>query len=117
MAKKCRLSRWTTAYQSEGAGSEPWLGPNLTDRLQDLREQGQSTFLVAPIGFVMDHLETLYDLDLKAQEKAKEMGIALSRTQMPNDDPLLVAMLADLVADKFKSKLGKKDAASSPDDS
>ncbi len=102
LAKKCRLSRWTTAYQSEGAGSEPWLGPNLTDRLQELREQGQDTFLAVPIVFLMDHLEILYDLDLKAQEEAKEMGIALWRTEMPNDDPLLVAMLAELVEDKFK---------------
>ena len=102
LAKRCGLSQWSTAYQSEGAGSEPWLGPTLTDRLQELREVGQDIFLVAPIGFVMDHLEILYDLDLKAQEKAKEMGIALSRTQMPNDDPLLVAMLEDLVANKFK---------------
>jgi ferrochelatase len=64
----------------------------------------------------MDHLEILYDLDLKAQEKAKEMGIVLWRTEMPNDDPLLVDMLAELVGDKFKSKLGKENAASSPDD-
>ena len=102
VAKMCRLSRWTTAYQSEGAGSEPWLGPNLTDRLQELQEQGQESFLVAPIGFLMDHLEILYDLDLKAQEKAKEMGVVLSRTEMPNDDPLLVAMLAELVENRVK---------------
>jgi len=101
LAKKCRLSRWTTAYQSEGASSEPWLGPNLTDLLHELREQGQDIFLVAPIGFLMDHLEILYDLDMKAQEEAKEMGIVLWRTEMPNDDPLLVTMLADLVGDKF----------------
>lgn len=101
VAKMCRLSRWSTAYQSEGAGNEPWLGPNLTDRLQELQEQGQKSFLVAPIGFLMDHLEILYDLDLKAQEKAKEMGIVLWRTEMPNDDPLLVDMLAELVGDKF----------------
>ncbi len=105
VAKKCRLSQWTTAYQSEGAGSEPWLGPNLTDRLQELREQGQDIFLVAPIGFLMDHLEILCDLDLRAQEKAKEMGIALSRTQMPNDDPLLVTMLAELVEKRVQEIL------------
>ena len=101
LAKKCRLSQWTTAYQSEGAGSQPWLGPNLTDVLQELRDQGQDTFLAVPIGFVMDHLEILYDLDMKAQEDAKEMGILLWRTEMPNDDPLLVAMLAELVEDKW----------------
>lgn len=116
VAKMCRLSRWSTAYQSEGAGNEPWLGPNLTDRLQELQEQGQKSFLVAPIGFLMDHLEILYDLDLKAQEKAKEMGIVLWRTEMPNDDPLLVDMLAELVGDKFNEP-EKEDAASSPTDS
>ena len=101
LAKEGRLSEWTTAYQSEGAGSQPWLGPNLTDVLQELRDQGQDTFLAVPIGFVMDHLEILYDLDMKAQEDAKEMGILLWRTEMPNDDPLLVAMLAELVEDKW----------------
>ncbi len=49
----------------------------------------------------MDHLEILYDIDVKAQEEAKEMGIVLWRTEMPNDDPLLVAMLAELVEDKW----------------
>ena len=57
---------------------------------------------MAPIGFLMDHLEILYDLDLKAQETAKEMGVVLSRTEMPNDDPLLVAMLAELVENRVK---------------
>ena len=54
----------------------------------------------------MDHLEILYDLDMKAQEEAKEMGIVLWRTEMPNDDPLLVAMLADLVEEKIKEHKG-----------
>ncbi len=116
LAKKCHLSLWTTAYQSEGAGSEPWLGPNLTDLLHELRDQGQETFLAVPIGFLMDHLEILYDLDVKAQEEAKEMGIVLWRTEMPNDDPLLVTMLADLVGDKINEP-EKEDAASSPNDS
>jgi len=106
LAKKCRLSRWTTAYQSEGGGSQPWLGPNLTDLLHELRDEGQDTFLAVPIGFLMDHLEILYDLDLKAQEEAKEMGIVLWRTEMPNDDPLLVAMLADLVENRVKEHKG-----------
>ncbi len=107
LAKKCRLSQWTIAYQSDGGGSEPWLGPNLQDVLRDLRAEGKETCLLAPIGFLMDHLEILYDLDVKAQEQAKEIGIKLSRTQMPNDDPLLVKMLSDLVADKFKNELAK----------
>jgi len=70
--------------------------------IHELRDQGEDTFLAVPIGFLMDHLEILYDLDLKAQEEAKEMGIVLSRTEMPNDDPLLVAMLADVVENGVK---------------
>ncbi len=104
LAKKCHLSQWTTAYQSEGGGSQAWLGPNLIDLLHELRDQGQDTFLAVPIGFLMDHLEILYDLDLKAQKEAKEMGIVLWRTEMPNDDPLLVDMLADVVAQKIEPK-------------
>lgn len=102
LAKKCRLTRWKTAYQSEGGGNQPWLGPSLTDLLRDLQQQGENTFVAAPIGFLMDHLEILYDLDLKAQEEAKELGVVLSRTEMPNDDPLLVDMLADVVTEKMK---------------
>ena len=107
LAEKCRLSQWTMAYQSDGGGSEPWLGPNLQDVLRDLRAEGQETCLLAPIGFLMDHLEILYDLDVRAQAQAKEIGMTLSRTQMPNDDPLLVKMLSDLVAGKFMSELAK----------
>ncbi|MCZ6486017.1 MAG: ferrochelatase [Acidobacteria bacterium] len=107
LAKKCRLSQWTIAYQSDGGGSEPWLGPNLQDVLRDLRTEGKETCLLAPIGFLMDHLEILYDLDVSAQAQAKEIGMRLSRTQMPNDDPLLVKMLSDLVAGKFMSELAK----------
>jgi ferrochelatase len=111
LAKRCNLSRWTTAYQSKGGGGQPWLGPDLTDRLHELRDQGEDSFLAVPIGFLMDHLEILYDLDLKAQEEAKEMGIALSRTEMPNDDPLLVAMLADVVAKKVEIRQSPEGAA------
>ena len=97
LAEKCRLSKWTLAYQSEGGGNQPWLGPDLVAVLQEWKGRGHERFLVAPIGFLMDHLETLYDLDVEAQSEATEMGIELSRTPMPNDDPLLVALLTDVI--------------------
>ncbi len=107
LAKKCRLPQWTIAYQSGGGGNEPWLGPNLQDVLRDLRAEGKEHCLLAPIGFLMDHLEILYDLDVDAQAQAKKIGMTLSRTPMPNDDPLLVKMLSELVADTFMSELAK----------
>ncbi len=97
LAERCRLSNWTTAYQSRGGGREPWLGPDLAEVLAKRAREGCRSFLVAPIGFLMDHLEVLYDIDIDARRRALEMGIQLARTRMPNDDPLLVAMLADLV--------------------
>lgn len=97
LAERCGLTRWTTAYQSAGGGAEPWLGPDLTDVLRSYRDQGGRHVLVAPIGFLMDHLEVLYDIDVEAQAEARTMGLRLTRTRMPNDDPLLVALLADVV--------------------
>ena len=100
LAQMCNLSKWKTAFQSEGGGSQPWLGPSFLDVIQKLKADGVCAFLLAPIGFLMDHLEILYDLDVEGQAIAKKMGISLKRTTMPNNHPLLVSLLADLVRGK-----------------
>jgi ferrochelatase len=64
--------------------------------LDELAGQGHRYVLVAPIGFLCDHLEVLYDIDMEAQEKARELGIKLRRIEMPNTDPLLISALADI---------------------
>jgi ferrochelatase len=64
--------------------------------LDELAGQGHRYVLVAPIGFLCDHLEVLYDIDMEAQEKAQELGIKLRRIEMPNTDPLLISALADI---------------------
>lgn len=97
LAERCRLTRWTVAYQSAGGGPEAWLGPDLMDVLRTYRKNGGTHALVAPIGFLMDHLEVLYDIDVEAQVEAQAMGLHLTRTRMPNDDPRLVALLTDIV--------------------
>ncbi|MCS7313110.1 MAG: ferrochelatase [Acidobacteria bacterium] len=97
LAERCRLTHWTAAYQSAGGGAEAWLGPDLVDILRTYRENGGTHALVAPIGFLMDHLEVLYDIDVEAQAEARAMGLHLVRTRMPNDDPRLIDMLADVV--------------------
>ncbi|GBC84492.1 Ferrochelatase [bacterium HR11] len=100
LAERCRLPHWTIAYQSAGGGSEPWLGPDLIEVLRAYREGGGTHVLAAPIGFLMDHLEVLYDIDVEAQAEARSMGLHLVRTPMPNDDPRLIDLLADVVTRK-----------------
>ena len=100
LAKMCGLTQWTFAFQSDGGGNQPWLGPRLLDVMLESKAAGAVTFLLAPIGFLMDHLEILYDLDVEGQAEAKKEGISLERTAMPNHHPLLVSLLADLIREK-----------------
>jgi protoporphyrin/coproporphyrin ferrochelatase len=98
VADEARLERWSFSYQSESATGEPWLGPDILDHLQALHDEGVRKVLVCPIGFVADHLEIRWDLDVEAAEKARELGVELDRVEMPNADPAFVAILARLVA-------------------
>ena len=109
LAENCRLSEWAIAYQSAGGGGQPWLGPDLETVLEERKSEGHSRFLLVPIGFLMDHLEILYDLDTEAQSRAQEMGIDIARTRMPNADPLLVAMLTEIIADKLPRRTHAKE--------
>jgi protoporphyrin/coproporphyrin ferrochelatase len=88
---------WSFAFQSESPTGEPWLGPDILDHLEAMHARGVEKFLVAPIGFVADHLEILWDIDVEAREKALELGVELNRTESMNDDPRFVSALADLV--------------------
>jgi ferrochelatase len=88
---------WTFAYQSAGRTPEPWLGPDLVDKVHELADSGVKNILVASIGFVSDHLEILYDIDYEAQATAKERGVTIKRTEMLNASPDFVEGLAELV--------------------
>ena len=89
--------RWSFAFQSESATGEPWLGPDIVDHLEELHRQGVQKVLVAPVGFVSDHLEILWDIDVEAREKADALGLELDRIESLNDDPAFVRALALLV--------------------
>jgi ferrochelatase len=89
--------RWSFAFQSESPTGEAWLGPDILAELSRLHANGVDSVLVAPIGFVADHLEILWDLDVKAQERAAKLGLRLERTPSLNDDPDFIRALADLV--------------------
>ncbi|WP_338552038.1 ferrochelatase [Paenibacillus sp. KS-LC4] len=88
---------WQFTWQSAGRTREPWLGPDILETLAELAEQGVKAVLAAPIGFVSDHLEVLFDLDIEAKTTAKNMGITLERIQMLNRDPLYMETLAESV--------------------
>ena len=97
MADRLGLARWSLAFQSAGGGAQPWLGPTLFEVIGDWTSQGEKNFVVAPIGFLVDHLEVRFDIDIDAAKMADELGITLSRTAMPNDAEEMIDLLADLV--------------------
>lgn len=97
VAEAAGLADWSFSFQSESATGEPWLGPDILDHLEALRRQGVEDVLVCPVGFVSDHLEIRWDLDVETKEKAAELGLRLERIEMPNADSPLVRTLAAVV--------------------
>jgi protoporphyrin/coproporphyrin ferrochelatase len=97
IAQAAGLGEWSFSFQSESPTDEPWLGPDILDHLEELQAQGIDRVLLAPIGFVADHLEIRWDLDTEARERAAELGLSLARAEMPNDDPAFVDVLAGIV--------------------
>jgi protoporphyrin/coproporphyrin ferrochelatase len=98
VARAAGLARWQVAWQSAGRTPEPWLGPDIRDVLRQLaRAGGCDGVVVCPIGFVTDHLEVLYDLDVELAAVAGEVGLPYARTASLNDDPGFITVLADVV--------------------
>ena len=97
VADTAGVDDWSFSFQSESPTGEPWLGPDILDHLADLSERGVEGVLVCPIGFVSDHLEIRWDIDIEARDKAAELGLELERIEMPNDDPRFIQALAEIV--------------------
>ena len=97
VAEDAGVADWSFAYQSASPTGEPWLGPDILEHLEDLHSRGVRDVLVCPVGFVSDHLEVRWDIDVAAKEKARELGMSLERAEMPNADPMFVNALAMLV--------------------
>jgi ferrochelatase len=97
VADRAALADWSFSYQSESPTGEPWLGPDILDHLADLHAKGVREVLVCPVGFVSDHLEIRWDIDVEAQERARELGMSLRRIEMPNADRDFVSVLGSLV--------------------
>jgi protoporphyrin/coproporphyrin ferrochelatase len=102
VAREAELSddQWSWSYQSAGRSPEPWLGPQLDEHLEDLAARGIRNVVSVPIGFVSDHVEILYDIDILAQEQAEKLGMRLVRPPSLNDDPLYIQTLVDVIQDK-----------------
>lgn len=101
-AKIAGVTNWDLAWQSAGRTADPWIGPDILQVLRDKRAAGVTDIVSCPIGFVSDHLEVLFDIDIEAQGVAQEVGLNLVRTESLNDDPSFMAILANLVIEQAK---------------
>ncbi|WP_379137232.1 ferrochelatase [Paenibacillus sp. sgz500958] len=102
VAKQAGVASWQFTWQSAGRTAEPWLGPDILDTLRELSKEQVEDVLVAPVGFVSDHLEVLYDLDIEAQAIAGELDMRLMRIESLNSDPAYMSVLSDVVRSRFK---------------
>ena len=93
VADAAGLTDWSFTFQSESPTGEPWLGPDILDHLGDLRDRGVTEVLVCPVGFVSEHLEIRWDIDVEAADRARELGVELDRIAMPNAEPAFVSVL------------------------
>jgi ferrochelatase len=96
-ARAAGLTRWSVAWQSASRTAEPWLGPDVRDVIAALSRQDATAVVVCPVGFVSDHLEVLYDIDVEARAAAQRARIAFARTASLNDDPAFCDVLAGVI--------------------
>jgi ferrochelatase len=102
VARELGIDNWVLVFQSRsGRPQDPWLEPDVNDYLRAARAEGVEAVVVSPIGFVCDHLEVLYDLDVEAAQTAREVGLAMTRAESVNDHPAFLDALADVVRDTW----------------
>jgi protoporphyrin/coproporphyrin ferrochelatase len=101
VASQVRRDNWRLVYQSRsGSPQQPWLGPDIVEALRDIRAQGATHAVVTPVGFLSDHMEVLYDLDIEACAVAGEIGLTLIRASTAGADPRFVSMIRELIAER-----------------
>jgi len=103
IAESLGLARWELAYQSRsGSPAQPWLEPDIGDTLRVLKGEGIAAVAVAPIGFLSDHVEVLYDLDVEARQLAAELGLTMARAQTVGTHPAFVEMIRQLIVERIQ---------------
>jgi ferrochelatase len=95
-------SQWSFAFQSQGIASGPWIGPTVEETMRSLKGRGRDRVLIQPVGFVCDHVEVLYDIDVGFRYYGSQIGIEVLRPESLNDSPTFIAALADLVASRVQ---------------
>jgi ferrochelatase len=99
---------WTFAFQSQGMSGGSWLGPRVEDTIFSLKEKGHRGVFLQPIGFLCDHVEVLYDIDIGFKQFAEKQGMRLWRAESLNDSPLLAAALADVARSRLVALAGRR---------
>jgi ferrochelatase len=107
VAKAMGLKEYSVAFQSQGMTAEPWIGPTVESLIAQLAAQGQRHVLLAPVGFVCDHVEILYDIDIFFREYGKTRGVTVHRSESLNDSPLFIQALAAIVTERLGEKAEK----------
>lgn len=102
VAERAGLAHWELVYQSRsGPVAQPWLGPDILDHLRGLHEGGIRNVVVAPLGFVSDHLEVLYDLDTEAMKLAAQLGMKVARAETVGTHPAFMSMVRQLIMERI----------------
>jgi ferrochelatase len=102
-AASLERSEWRFAFQSQGMSGGPWLGPTVETTILDLARSGHPGVFIQPIGFVCDHVEVLYDIDIAFKQFAEKQGLRLWRAESLNDSPLLISALAEIVNSRLNA--------------
>ncbi len=115
VAASLRRTNWRLAYQSRsGPPAVPWLGPDVNDSIEQAARTGAPAVVLVPIGFVSDHMEVMFDLDVQAARTARELGLPLARATTPGTDPRFVAMISAIVKEFVVGEPGEATAALGP---
>jgi ferrochelatase len=106
IARLLEMEKWDLVYQSRsGSPMQPWLGPDICDHLKTLRAEGVTDVVIAPIGFVSDHMEVVYDLDVEARRVADEIGIRMVRAATAGTHPAFVRMIRELILERVNDEV------------
>jgi ferrochelatase len=94
---------WYFAFQSQGISGGPWIGPTVEEMLKAIKDEGHVGVVMQPVGFLCDHVEILYDIDIAFRETANGLGLKLWRAESLNDSPVLIRALVDVVSGEYKA--------------
>jgi ferrochelatase len=100
-AERLQPQQWRFAFQSQGASGGPWIGPTVEETILQLKQEGNQKVLLQPVGFLADHVEVLYDIDVVFKDFAKQQGMELQRTDSLNDSPFLTMALTDIARSRL----------------